>query len=227
MTTPLQIGGYVLAGGHSSRMGTDKALLPLAGKPLIQLAVAKLRRVCSDVHILSSNPALAAYTPLVRDIHPNCGPVGGIEAALTHSSHDWNLIIPVDVPFLPTAILQSLAATAHNPEQSIRVAMFSVDGRPQPAVCLLHKAVAPSIAAAVALGEFKLFSVLEASAEVLALKHDQPLDQLLSIRPLHLSPELLAQLTAAQLAAQPLWFANLNTPEEFAQAEAHTAALDA
>jgi molybdenum cofactor guanylyltransferase len=78
MTTPLHISGYVLAGGRSSRMGTDKSLLPLAGKSLIQHAVAKLLRVCADVHILGSNPALAAYAPLVPDIHPNCGPIGGI-----------------------------------------------------------------------------------------------------------------------------------------------------
>src|ERR1039457_2185492 len=93
MTTPLPISGYVLAGGRSSRMGTDKALLQLAGKPLIAHAVAKLRRICADVHILGSKPALAAFAPLVPDLHPNCGPVGGMEAALAHSTQDWSLIL--------------------------------------------------------------------------------------------------------------------------------------
>ena len=84
MSTP-PISGYVLAGGRSSRMRTDKSLLLLAGKPLIQQAVTKLGRVCAEVHILSANPALAAYAPLIPDIHPGCGPIGGMEAALAHS----------------------------------------------------------------------------------------------------------------------------------------------
>jgi molybdopterin-guanine dinucleotide biosynthesis protein A len=220
------ISGYVLAGGRSSRMGTDKSLLLLAGKPLIQQAVTKLGRVCAEVHILSANPALAAYAPLVPDIHPGCGPIGGIEAALAHSPHDWILILPVDVPFLPTALLQSWIATITAPDQTTRVAMFSVDGRTQPAVCLLHKQNVPSIAAAVALGEFKLLPVLEASAEVLALQLDQPLDQLLRIDPIGVHLDFVSGITPRQLASQPLWFANLNTPEDFAEAEAHLDALD-
>jgi molybdopterin-guanine dinucleotide biosynthesis protein A len=207
-------------------MGTDKSLLPLAGRPLIQHAVAKLRRFCAEVHILSANPALAAYAPLVPDLHPGCGPIGGIEAALAHSTHDWSLILPVDVPFLPTALLQNWIAAIAAPGQTARVAMFSVDGRSQPAVCLLHKQIAPSIAAAVALGEFKLLPVLEASAEVLALQLDQPLDQLLSIHPIDLHPSLISGIAPGQLASQPLWFANLNTPEDVAHAEAHLDALD-
>ena len=80
----LDVGAYVLAGGKSSRMGRDKALLELAGKPLVRHAVTKLRRVCEDVHILSGNMELAPYAPLVEDLHPGCGPIGGLEAAFEH-----------------------------------------------------------------------------------------------------------------------------------------------
>lgn len=230
MTNTLPISGYILAGGRSSRMGTDKALLALAGKPLIAHAVAKLHCVCAAVHILSANPALSTYAPLVPDLHPNCGPVGGIEAALAHSTRDWNLILAVDLPFLPAAILHRWAIRTIAPDQTTRVAMFAADGRPQPAVCLLHRQIAPSIAAAVALEEFKLLPVLEASADVLALQQNQPLEQILSLiksgAP-HLEPEMWADAAPAQRAAQPLWFANLNTPQDFALAEANLAALDA
>jgi molybdopterin-guanine dinucleotide biosynthesis protein A len=225
----LPISGYVLAGGRSSRMGTDKALLQLDGRPLIAHAVAKLRRICAEVRILGANPALAAYAPLVPDLHPNCGPVGGIEAALAHTTHDWNLILAVDVPFMPAAILHRWATHITAPTETTRVAMFTADCRPQPAVCLLHRQIAPSIAAAVALEEFKLLLVLEAAADVLALQLDQPLDQLLSNRLTpseFLLPTYSPALTAAQRAAQPLWFANLNTPHDFAIAEANAAALD-
>ncbi len=177
MPISLPISGYVLAGGRSSRMGADKSLLRLAGRPLIEHAVTKLRRICVEVHILTNNPALAGYAPVVGDIHPDCGPIGGIEAALAHSVHDWNLIVPVDVPFLPAAILESWAAKITAPGGTVRVAMFRAEGRPQPAVCLLHRQIAPSIAAAVALGEFKLLPVLEASAEVLALQSGQRVER--------------------------------------------------
>jgi molybdopterin-guanine dinucleotide biosynthesis protein A len=220
MTAPHSISGYILAGGRSSRMGADKCLLPLAGNPLIAHAVTKLRRVCADVHILSANPALAAYAPLVPDLHPNHGPVGGIEAALAHTAREWNLILPVDVPFLPAAILQILIAAATNPA---RVAMFTVaDGygptaRPQPAVCLLHREIAPSIAAAVALGELKLLSVLEAAAEVFALQHNLPLDQVLRYHPIP---------SGSNPSTRHLWFANLNIPQDLADAEANSDALE-
>ena len=86
-------------------MGRDKALLELAGKPLVQHAVTKLGRVCADVHILSERQELANYAPLVGDLHRGCGPLGGIEAAFEHSQHEWNLFMPVDMPFLPTSFL--------------------------------------------------------------------------------------------------------------------------
>jgi molybdopterin-guanine dinucleotide biosynthesis protein A len=212
-------------------MGTDKALLQLAGKPLIAHAVAKLRRICTDVYILGGNAALAAYAPLVPDLHSGCGPVGGIEAALTHSSHDWNLILAVDLPFLPAAILHRWSARTIARDQTTRVAMFTADGRPQPAVCLLHRQIAPSIAAAIALEEFKLLPVLEAAAHVLALQQDQPVDQILANRltPADFSRSDLDDglaLTAAQQASQSLWFTNLNTRQDFALAEACIAALD-
>jgi molybdopterin-guanine dinucleotide biosynthesis protein A len=192
-------------------MGADKSFLQLAGKPLVAHAVAKLSRICADVHVLSANPAHAAFAPLVPDLHPNCGPVGGIEAALAHTAGDWSLILPVDVPFLPTTILQTLVADTVSSGETARVATFTVAGRPQPAVCLLHRQIAPSIAAAVRLGELKLLPVLEAAAQVLAMQHNQSLDEVLRINP---------------ISADILWFTNLNTPQDFAAAEANIAALD-
>jgi molybdenum cofactor guanylyltransferase len=228
----LPTGGYILAGGRSSRMGTDKALLQLAGKPLIQHAVTKLQRICADVHILSSNPALAKYAPLVQDLHPNCGPIGGIEAALAHSPHEWNLILPVDMPLLPAAFLQGWAASIVISPVGHRVAMITVDDRAQPALCLLHQETAPYIAAAIERGEFKLESVLEAAAGHLALTHNQPSYRFCKwpiTSCIHISGstgEGRLATTAAQDAAMHLWFANLNTPEDFAMAEAHVNALD-
>jgi molybdenum cofactor guanylyltransferase len=234
---PSEIGGYILAGGKSSRMGTDKALLELAGKPLIRHAVKKLRRVCMDVRILSSNPALADYAPLVPDLHPNTGPIGGIEAALAHSIFNWNLILPVDIPFLPTAFIDHwVRNTIAEEKRGVRIALYTVDGIPQPTLLMIHRDAAPYISQAVERSHFKLFPVLEAAGRDLATQRGLLSGYVFNNAKWGEGARFRAKggihsrpwqtLTEAQQAAQPFWFANLNTPEDFAEAEARAGALD-
>lgn len=219
------VNGYVLAGGRSSRMGRDKALLELAGKPLILRAVEKLRRVCAEVFVLGGRTELEAYAPLVRDLHEGCGPLGGIEAALLHSAKEWNLLMAVDMPFLPSDFLHSWMNVVVGRENA-RVAMFTVGGRAQPAVCLLHREVTPYVCAAVKRGDFKLLPALEGAAKDLAVRQGVALDRVFLIVPWEEEVALFGDVgaawspTEAQWEARQLWFANLNTPEEFAAAEA-------
>jgi molybdenum cofactor guanylyltransferase len=216
MAANSNLSAYVLAGGRSSRMGTDKALLQLAGKPLIAHAVTKLRRITPHVYILSSKTALAPFAPLVPDLHPNTGPIGGIEAALAHSAADWNFILPVDVPFLPTEFLDHWSRSTITGElQGVRIALFTVDSTPQPTLLMIHRDAAPYISQAVERGNFKLFPALEAAARALAARHGLP-------------PEGVLRITAVetQQANEPFWFANLNTPEDFAEAETHSDCLE-
>lgn len=229
-----EIGGYVLAGGRSSRMGRDKAPLELRGKPLVEHAVVKLRRVCGDVHILSSRSELAAYAPLVPDLREGCGPLGGIEAALLHSPYDWNLIMPVDMPFLPTALLGVLECEKGT---ATRVAVFTVEDITQPVPCLLHRAVAPYISEALQEERFKLLTALEGAAMRLAKKDALSEGEVFLKLACEEEKLFRAQFgskgyepweipTESQRAAKHLWFANLNTPEEFDEAERHADALD-
>jgi molybdenum cofactor guanylyltransferase len=232
------ISGYVLAGGRSSRMGRDKALLELAGKPLIAHAVTKLHRICGSVHILSANPELARYAPLVHDLHPETGPIGGIEAALAQTSTDWNLILPVDIPFIPTLFLERWLRTVSSRRRPTHVAFFSVFGVPQPTLLMVHRTAAPHLTIAIADGEYKLLHALEAAARELARPDAPGYEQGPYILPIDENmgfdgwevplpgPLPWQRLSRAQRAAQPLWFANLNTPEDFAEAERHTDALD-
>lgn len=237
---PSEIGGYVFAGGRSSRMGRDKALLELAGKPLLRHAVKKLRRVCMDVRVLSANAEFAEYAPIVPDIHPNCGPLGGMEAALAHSIFDWNLFMPVDMPFLPSVFLLNwIRQTLMLEKRGMRLAMFTVNGVPQPALTMIHRDAIPFVMSAMERREFKLYPVLEQAARELAAKQG-----ILFGMAFHISPwtdegtfsatanrygrqqEAWLATTEAQQEAKHLWFANLNTPEEFAVAERYVAALD-
>ncbi len=237
---PSQVGGYVLAGGRSSRMGRDKALVELAGQPLISHAVKKLRRICIDVRILGANPVLEAYAPLVPDLHPGCGPLSGLEAALTQSAFDWNLFLPVDMPFLPTAFLESwVRATLRDEKRGARIAMFTVDGIPQPALALIHRDVLPFVSEALEGDRFKLYPVLERAGNELAVRQGVLLGRVFqnmpwgeegafsSVGPTYGSPQESWQATTReQEEAKSLWFCNINTPEELAFAEASAAALD-
>jgi molybdopterin-guanine dinucleotide biosynthesis protein A len=228
---PSDVSGFVLAGGKSSRMGQDKALLELAGKPLVLLAVEKLQRVCAEVYVLGNRPELEVYAPLVRDLHEGCGPLGGIEAALLHSVKEWNLFMAVDMPFLPAGFLDGWVRRVIR-QKSARVAMFTVEGRPQPALCLLHQEVAPYVRDAVEKGEFKLLQVLEAAAKELAVRQGMGLEVVFLNLPWGEEGALLGDEgrgwapTAVQRVARHLWFANLNTPEEFAAAEAFSGELE-
>ena len=116
----------------------------------------------------------------------------------------------------------------------MRIAMLTVDGRPQPALCLLHKDVLPAVKTAVDRGVFKLFRVFEETErELLETKRDRSevffnlswsVNQNFSVTAEGNDPWF--SLTKKQEAARRLWFANLNTPEEFAEAQEFVEALD-
>ena len=230
----LGLNGYVLAGGRSTRMGRDKAKLPLGGRPLIAHAVQKLESICEDVYILSDDPELASFAHLVPDQHPGCGPVAGLEAALMHTDKPWNLFIPVDVPFLPAALLdvwskEALSRTA----QGARLAAFSVGGELQPAVLLLHRGTAGGVATCAAQGRLKLAMALEWTASELATARGVPRDQVFwrTDLPLYKSGEHPRWLEERMPEfrdddrASRWWFANLNTPEELSEAEEYLKSL--
>ena len=196
-------------------------------------AVVKLRRVCMAVSVLGNDPALDAYAPLVRDVHPDCGPMGGMEAALLHSRYDLNLFMPVDMPFLPTAYL---SCWLRHTSPYARVMMFTVDGVPQPTVALVHREVRPFLTEGLERGEHKLFPVLEKACREIAVGKGLlpgegmwkiPYWSGLTSKP---GPQRKGEdwwyTTEAQERGSGRWFANLNTPEEFAEAERHLDALD-
>ena len=108
-----EVAGFVLAGGASSRMGRNKALLELDGEPLVLRAARTISAAGMDVTVIGA-PEL--YEPLglaaVPDAEPGFGPLGGIATALAHSAREWNLVVAVDLPYLTPAWLAALADRA-------------------------------------------------------------------------------------------------------------------
>jgi molybdopterin-guanine dinucleotide biosynthesis protein A len=229
------ITAYVLAGGRSTRMGRDKAMLPLAGRTLLARAVATLRTVATEVVLLGNREDLQGADRAIPDLHPGCGPVGGMETALrdlaSHQTADWACFLPVDMPFLPAGLYAALIR--HWLAEGRPVAYPIVDDGPQPLISLLHRSVLPYLTAAVEIGRLRVTSVLEGAAKELGSPfgdglhsgHIQLNTNLFLSSPAHpreesAGLELPWRPSAQQVAARHLWFSNLNTPEEFAEGEA-------
>jgi molybdopterin-guanine dinucleotide biosynthesis protein A len=98
MSTPSPASGFILAGGHSLRLGRDKALLEWRGSTLLDHQISVLSSVCSTVRVVGRET--------LPDDPPGMGPIGGISTALSVSNTDLNLIIAVDLPLLTSSFLK-------------------------------------------------------------------------------------------------------------------------
>ncbi len=125
----------IVAGGRSSRMGRDKAFVPLYGKPLIEHVLERIRPLDATHTLLIANrPADYVYLglPVHPDVLPDKGALGGIYSALTYSPSDCCLVVACDMPFLNTALLQRLINLCDEaPEEPSDVIVPVFDDRPQ------------------------------------------------------------------------------------------------
>lgn len=101
--------GLILAGGKSTRMGCNKALLRLGGRTLLMRQVEKFRNLGVREILISGPEELSVPgTVVIPDIFPDCGPIGGLYSGLISASGNQCLVVSVDVPLLPEEIFQSL-----------------------------------------------------------------------------------------------------------------------
>ena len=150
----IEAAGFVLAGGRSTRMGRDKALLEVGGEPLVALALQGLGRVCATVAIAGGAPGLAHYGRLIVDEHPGCGPLAGIVAALEQTTHAWNLFVPVDVPIVPTQVWHGLLARAM--EADCACVMARGAGQVQPLIVAFARSAAAALREELDAGRLKV-----------------------------------------------------------------------
>lgn len=111
---PPDLAAFILAGGKSTRMGTDKAFVVLNGRTLLSHMLEVARSITPNVRIVGNPATFAPFAPVVDDIFPGCGPLGGIHAALRSSQTELNVVLAVDTPFVSFAMLQFLIARAQN-----------------------------------------------------------------------------------------------------------------
>jgi molybdopterin-guanine dinucleotide biosynthesis protein A len=147
---------FVLTGGRSSRMGRDKAHLPLQGRPLVEHVAAQARGVTDNIILVGpiSRYANLGY-PIVEDIFTGQGPLSGIHAALTQTRCEWNLILACDMPQITAAFLVELMARAEA-GQAWAVIPVGPDGVRQPLCAAYHHRCAAEVARALERGVHKV-----------------------------------------------------------------------
>ncbi|MBM4267981.1 MAG: molybdenum cofactor guanylyltransferase [Deltaproteobacteria bacterium] len=223
--TALERSGLLLAGGRSSRMGRPKALLDLAGEPLVAHAARSLFAVCDEV-VLAVAPreqaddayiaALAdavrgvapqgeAHVLVVRDAEAFRGPVGGLATALAAARGRLAIAVACDTPFVARPLLEGLFARAEAPCE-YDVVLPVRDGRPEPLLAVYRVATAgPHFARRLAQGGGRPTNGLSDALRVRTIEGE----------------ELRA------LDSDEASFANVNSPDELETARSRLASLTA
>jgi molybdenum cofactor guanylyltransferase len=152
--------GIVLAGGKSSRMGTDKGLLHYKGKRLVEYSVDLLRVYCNDLIISTNNPEYEQFgLPVVADEFLEKGPAGGIFSALKKSSTDWNLVLACDMPFLNRKFMDVLLSNTGNSKGVVPVH----DGLIEPLAAVYHKSMEITLADAIRENNLSMHRIIKSA----------------------------------------------------------------
>src|SRR5579864_3504710 len=175
-------------------MGTDKAFLALNGRTLVEQVKSILEQVCEKVLILGPPRLYGSFGECCEDVYPDCGPLGGIHAALLKSTTPYSLITAVDTPFISVEFFNYMIERALN--SSAVATAPRIGGVVQPACALFSRSFLPLAEAALKSGKYKVEPTF-------------PRDQTL----------LLTEKDLAEFAKPGEMFENLNTPEDFERAQ--------
>jgi molybdenum cofactor guanylyltransferase len=160
MALSSKIEGFVLAGGRSSRMGRDKALLDVGGVPLLVRTMLLVESVVGSATVIGESAGIRALgLSTVPDDWPGVGPLGGIATALRVSRAPWSLVVACDLPYLTKAWLEYLVSRALASDADAVIAMNASGAEP---LCAAYcESAEPAIRSAVSLGNLKVRSMLE------------------------------------------------------------------
>jgi molybdopterin-guanine dinucleotide biosynthesis protein A len=194
----------VQAGGQSSRMGEDKALKPFLGKPLIQRVIERLAPIADEILVTTNQPDKYAFlqTRLVPDLIPNRGALGGLYTAISSATHPFVGIVACDMPFASKMFFERATKLAFAEEADVVIPRIKSEaseksGSYEPLHALYRKETClPAIEDAI---QKDLWKVIAWFGKVKV--HDVLDDEMKIIDP------------------TGLCFWNVNTPEEFKQAE--------
>lgn len=151
--------GIILAGGQATRMGgIDKGLVTLAGRPMVEHIIERLRPQTAAL-IINANRSHDRYQqyrlPVVADhLGDYAGPLAGMASGLTASQTDWVVTVPCDSPLVPPDLVERLCQALQRDQAELAVAEGA--GRLQPVFALLPRRLLPSLEAFLASGDRKI-----------------------------------------------------------------------
>jgi molybdopterin-guanine dinucleotide biosynthesis protein A len=193
----------IQAGGESRRMGQDKALLPFLGKPLIARILSRVQTIADELIVITNRPADYAFLhlPLFPDLRTGRGALGGMYTALSSASQPLVAILACDMPFANPELLAFQARLLEETGADV-VIPITADGY-EPLHAVYRRATClPAVEWALDNDQWKLISWFSrVRVRALSAEDCQPYD-----------PPGLA-------------FANVNTPQEVAEAEARAREL--
>jgi FdhD protein len=187
-----RIEAFILAGGASSRMGTDKSKLLIAGQTFTERIAEALLKVFSTVTIVgqtSDDPQIKSAT----DIFPRWGALGGLHAALAACKTEWAFVVACDLPFVSDSLFRRLASSRFDCDA---VVPLQVDGRPQP-LC----------------GLYRIDPCLKLATNLIEAGKRRPFDLLRVVKTCWLPFSQVEDLDQAEN-----FFLNINTPEDYYEA---------
>ncbi len=182
----------VLAGGASRRMGANKSLVELEGKPLVQHVLEHVRPLNAPILLVTNQFDLYRrfQVKMVADVIPGKGSLGGIYSALMHSTSPFTLCVACDMPFLNPDLLSYLV--------SLRTGFDAVvpmlDGQPQGIHAVYHQRCAKPIRELMDRNELRISGIFN-----------------------HLRVRLVGEPAIRAYDPELRSFTNLNTPEELAR----------
>jgi molybdopterin-guanine dinucleotide biosynthesis protein A len=182
----------VLAGGHSHRLGQDKALLPWRGRTLIEYIVSQLKAISDDVLVITGPQVRYGDlldVPIFADNIKDVGPMGGLYTGLTHARYDYSFVAACDMPLLSRAVIDLLREELDGSAWAIvpKIADYRV-----PTLAIYHKKSLSVIERLLAQGRTSLQELLDA-----------------------IPTKIISEQNLRQIDPALRSFFNLNTPEDW------------
>lgn len=180
---------FILAGGASSRMGTDKSQLPLEGQTFTERIAETLLKLTDSVSVVGHDSSL----PSVADVYPHWGALGGLHAALAACKREWAIVVACDLPFVTAELFSFLAEKRVDHEAVVPV---QEDGRPQPLAAL-----------------YRVEPCRQRAVELIESGRRRPLDLLEAVKTCWVSFAEIRNLDQAER-----FFVNINAPSDYYEA---------
>ena len=186
------IEAFILTGGASRRMGTDKAQLLIERQTFTDRISETLLTVTDSVTIVGKQPA-ESRLPSIADIFPQWGALGGLHAALAACQREWAIVVACDLPFVTAELFSYLASLRLDHEAVVAI---QPDGRPQPLAAF-----------------YRVDPCRQRATDLIEAGRRRPLDLLEAVKTRWVPFDDLRNLEQAEK-----FFVNINTPSDYYEA---------